>query len=152
MRIMDHMSFFQLGVDVGGTFTDLVLIDEADNSYHVAKVPSTAPDPSIGVLNGVARVCEKAGIDPGRIRKVMHGTTVATNAILTGGGARVGLVTTKGYRHVLRIARSFIPGGLGAWVNFNPRRPLAPLALTIEADERIAFDGSVVDPLNEDGI
>ena len=82
----------------------------------------------------------------------MHGTTVATNAILTGRGARVGLVTTRGYRHVLQIARSFVPGGLGAWVIFNKTPPLAPLALTVEAHERIDARGEIVETLDEDSL
>ena len=141
---------YRLGVDVGGTFTDVLLINEADSSFHVAKVPSTPADSSIGVLNGIARVCDAAQIPPDAIQNVMHGTTVATNAILTGKGARVGLVTTKGYRHVLQIARSFVPGGLGAWVIFNKTPPLAPLALTVEADERIGAKGEIVEALDED--
>ena len=79
----------------------------------------------------------------------MHGTTVATNTVLTGTGARVGLVTTKGYRQVLQIARCFVPGGLGGWVIYNKSLPLAPLALTIEADERVGARGDVVTTLNE---
>ncbi|MBT4425751.1 MAG: hydantoinase/oxoprolinase family protein, partial [Rhodospirillaceae bacterium] len=143
---------YRLGVDVGGTFTDLLLINEADSSFHIAKVPSTPADPSIGVLNGTDKVCELAGIAPGQIEHVMHGSTIATNAILTGKGARVGLVTTEGYRHVLQIARSFVPGGLGAWVIFNKTPPLAPLKLTIEARERIGANGEIVTPLNEDAL
>ena len=141
---------YRLGVDVGGTFTDVLLINEADSSFHVAKVPSTPADSSVGVLNGIARVCELADIRPDAIQNVMHGTTVATNAILTGKGARVGLVTTKGYRHVLQIARSFVPGGLGAWVIFNKTPPLAPLALTVEARERIGAKGEIIEALDED--
>ena len=79
----------------------------------------------------------------------MHGTTVATNTVLTGSGARVGLVTTKGYKQVLQIARSYVPGGLGGWVIFNKSDPLAPLECTIEADERIDADGSVHEALDE---
>jgi len=141
---------YRLGVDVGGTFTDVLLINEADSSFHVAKVPSTPADSSIGVLNGIARVCDAAQIPPDAIQNVMHGSTVATNAILTGKGARVGLVTTKGYRHVLQIARSFVPGGLGAWVIFNKTPPLAPLALTVEAHERIGAKGEIVETLDEE--
>ncbi len=143
---------YRLGVDVGGTFTDLLLINEADSSFHIAKVPSTPDDPSIGVLNGTDRVCELASIAPSEIEHVMHGSTIATNAILTGQGARVGLVTTEGYRHVLQIARSFVPGGLGAWVIFNKTPPLAPLALTVEAKGRIGAKGEIVTPLDEDAL
>ena len=74
----------------------------------------------------------------------MHGTTVATNTVLTSSGAKVGLVTTKGYRQVLQIARSYVPGGLGGWVIYNKSLPMAPLALTIEADERVDARGAVV--------
>ena len=85
---------YRLGVDVGGTFTDLLLINEDNGETYTAKVPSTPEDSSIGVLNGVARICDESGIDPTAIRRVMHGTTVATNSVLTGKGARVGLVAT----------------------------------------------------------
>ncbi|RMF97228.1 MAG: hydantoinase/oxoprolinase family protein [Gammaproteobacteria bacterium] len=138
---------YRLGVDVGGTFTDLLLVDEKTGNIHTAKVPSTPHDSSIGVLNGIERVCRNAGIDPTAITHVMHGTTVATNTILEGSGAKVGLVTTKGYRQVLQIARSFVPGGLGGWVIYNKSLPLAPLALTIEADERVGAKGDIVSKL-----
>lgn len=79
----------------------------------------------------------------------MHGTTIATNTVLTGTGARCGLITTKGYRQVLQIARSFVPGGLGGWVIYNKSLPMAPLSCTIEAHERISAAGEVVEPLDE---
>jgi N-methylhydantoinase A len=139
-----------LGVDVGGTFTDLFLVDEKSGRIFTAKVPSTPADQSIGVLNGIERVCGKAGVRPEVIDHVMHGTTVATNTVLTGTGARCGLVTTKGYRQVLQIARSFVPGGLGGWVIYNKSLPMAPLSCTIEAHERVAADGAVVQALDED--
>ena len=139
---------YRLGVDVGGTFTDLLLVNEDSGDTFTAKVPSTPADSSIGVLNGIKRVCGNAGIDPTLITHVMHGTTVATNTMLEGNGATVGLVTTKGYRQVLQIARSFVPGGLGGWVIYNKSNPLAPLALTVEADERTGADGDVVDELD----
>ena len=143
---------FRLGVDVGGTFTDLLLIDEQNGTTYTAKVPSTPEDSSIGVLNGVARICEESGVDPTKINRVMHGTTVATNAVLTGKGAKVGLVTTKGYKQVLQVARSFCPGGLGGWVSFVKKPLLAPLELTIEANERMGADGQIVDPLDESAL
>ncbi len=140
---------YRLGVDVGGTFTDLLLINEKSGATHTAKVPSTPEDSSIGVLNGVARICEESQIDPKQINRVMHGTTVATNAVLTGNGARVGLVTTEGYEQTLQVARSFCPGGLGGWTYFQKSPLLAPLELTIGADERMDAKGKVVRPLNE---
>lgn len=140
---------YRLGVDVGGTFTDFLLLDEETGRTHTAKVPSTPEDSSIGVLNGIARICEESGVAPGDIELVMHGTTVATNAVLTGKGARVGLITTQGYEDTLQVARSFCPGGLGGWVSYVKSPLLAPLELTIGASERIAADGEVVTPLDE---
>ncbi len=140
---------YRLGVDVGGTFTDLLLIDEEQGTTWTAKVPSTPEDSSIGVLNGVARICDESGVEPSDIKRVMHGTTVATNAVLTGKGARVGLVTTKGYEQTLQVARSFCPGGLGGWVTFVKKPLLAPLELTIGAGERIDANGDVVTGLDE---
>jgi N-methylhydantoinase A len=141
---------YRLGVDVGGTFTDILLVNDASGETFTAKVPSTPTDSSIGVLNGINKVCSLSEINPEEITHVLHGTTVATNTILTNTGAKVGLVTTKGFKQVLQIARSFVPGGLGGWVIYNKSDPMAPLELTIEADERIAADGSVVTALNED--
>lgn len=139
----------RLGVDVGGTFTDLLLLDEAEGKTYTAKVPSTPQDSSIGVLNGIEKICKTAGINPADITEVMHGTTVATNTVLTSSGALVGLVTSKGYRDTLQIARSYVPGGLGGWVIWNKSDPLAPLEYTIEAEERMDAKGKVLVPLDE---
>ena len=141
---------YRLGVDVGGTFTDFLLMDEASGDTFTAKVPSTPEDSSIGVLNGVSRICEESGVEPSLIELVMHGTTVATNAVLTGRGAKVGLVTTAGYEQTLQVARSFCPGGLGGWVSFVKRPILAPLELTIGASERMSAEGTLVTALDED--
>jgi N-methylhydantoinase A len=143
---------FRLGVDVGGTFTDLLLVDETSGQTYMAKVPSTPEDSSIGVLNGIDRICSESDIDTSQVTQVMHGTTVATNAVLTRKGASVGLITTKGYRQVLQVARSFCPGGLGGWVSYMKAPLLAPLELTIEADERMAADGSTIQSLDADAL
>jgi N-methylhydantoinase A len=143
---------FRLGVDVGGTFTDLLLVDESSGRTYMAKVLSTPDDSSIGVLNGIDRICDESEIDTSQVTQVMHGTTVATNAVLTRKGAKVGLVTTKGYRQVLQVARSFCPGGLGGWVSYMKAPLLAPLELTIEADERMGADGNSVSPLDVDAL
>ena len=143
---------YRLGVDVGGTFTDFLLMDEESGQTHTAKVPSTPEDSSIGVLNGVARICDESGIDPTEIKLVMHGTTVATNAVLTGRGAVVGLVTTAGYEDTLQVARSFCPGGLGGWVSYIKKPLLAPLELTLGAEGRIGADGAIVRELDEAGL
>ena len=100
---------YRLGVDVGGTFTDLFLVGDGDGDgggqYRV-KTPSTPADPSEGVLHGVRRICEEAGIEVGDLRNILHGTTVATNAVLESKGARVGLITTQGFQQILHLARS----------------------------------------------
>ena len=139
---------YRLGVDVGGTFTDLLLVDESSGQTYMAKVPSTPDDSSIGVLNGIDRICGESDIDAKQVAQVMHGTTVATNAVITRKGARVGLITTKGYRQVLQVARSFCPGGLGGWVSYMKAPLMAPLELTIEADERMDAEGNVIKPLD----
>ena len=139
---------YRLGVDVGGTFTDLLLVDESSGHTYMAKVPSTPEDSSVGVLHGIDRICDESDIDTGQVHQVMHGTTVATNAVLTRKGARVGLITTKGFRQVLQVARSFCPGGLGGWVSYMKAPLLAPLELTMEADERMDAQGNVIRPLD----
>lgn len=143
---------YRLGVDVGGTFTDVLLVEEGSGATWRAKTASTPADQAIGVLNGMGKVCADAGIELAEVAQVLHGTTVATNAILEGKGATVGLVTTKGFRQVLQIARSFVPGGLAGWIIWPKPEPLADLRNTVEVDERIASDGSVVRPLDEDDV
>ena len=97
----------------------------------------------------IEKVCQIAGIAHGDIGQVLHGTTIGTNAILEGKGAKVGLVTTSGFRQVLQIARSFVPGGLAGWIIWPKPEPLAALENTIEVPERIASDGAVITPLDE---
>lgn len=143
---------YRLGVDVGGTFTDVLLIDEDSGESFRAKTPSTPHDQSVGVLTGIEKVCAAAGATIDEVGQVLHGTTVATNAILEGKGATVGLVTTAGFRQVLQIARSFVPGGLAGWIIWPKPEPLAALENTVEAIERIGADGSIVTPLDEDDL
>src|SRR5690242_14131200 len=141
---------YRLGVDVGGTFTDVLLMDESSGTTWRAKTPSTPADQSLGVLHGIGQACEQAGIAMSDVAQVLHGTTVATNAILEGKGATVGLVTTRGFRQVLQIARSFVPGGLAGWIIWPKPEPLAALENTVEVPGRIASDGSVVRDLDEE--
>jgi N-methylhydantoinase A len=140
---------YRLGVDVGGTFTDVLLLAEDTGTTYRAKTPSTPGDQSVGVLAGIRKVCQDAGIELGAIGQVLHGTTVATNAILQGRGARVGLVTTTGFGQVLQIARSYVPGGLAGWIIWPKPEPLAKLEHTVEVAGRIAADGSEVAPVDE---
>jgi N-methylhydantoinase A len=142
---------YRLGVDVGGTFTDLLLLDAASGRFWRHKTPSTPADSSIGILNGVTAICADAAVDPADIEIFLHGTTVATNAVLEGKGARVGLIVTEGYRDIMQIARSFVPGGLAGWIIWPKPRPLAALEDTIAVGGRMAADGSEVRPLDEAG-
>jgi N-methylhydantoinase A len=143
---------YRLGCDVGGTFTDLLLINEATGETYRAKTPSTPQDQSIGVMNGIERICKDAGIDVSEVTEFMHGTTVATNAVLEGKGAVVGLIVTDGYKQVLQIARSFVPGGLAGWIIWNKPLPLALLENTVEVKERIGARGDVVRPVDEESV
>ena len=143
---------YRLGVDVGGTFTDVLLVEEGSGATWRAKTASTPADQAVGVLNGIEQACAAAGIGLSEVASVLHGTTVATNAILEGKGATVGLVTTKGFRQVLQIARSYVPGGLAGWIIWPKPEPLAALENTVEVDERIATDGAVVRELDEDDV
>lgn len=140
---------YRLGVDVGGTFTDILLFNEVSGAFWRHKTPSTPHDSSEGILTGVNAICVAAGITPTDIRYLLHGTTVATNAILEGKGARVGLITTEGYRHVLQIARSFVPGGLAGWIIWPKPTPLAALEDTVTVRGRMDANGAEVRPLDE---
>ena len=97
----------RVGVDVGGTFTDIILENQGamENAVVVTKVPSTPHDQSEGVVNGVLQVCDQAGVDPSEIELLYHGTTVATNMVIERNGAEVGMLTTRGFRDILHMAR-----------------------------------------------
>ena len=94
-----------IGVDVGGTFTDLILADIATGRQQIHKVPTTPEDPSLGVMQGIRDICALMGVDPAEVSYVLHGTTTATNAVLEHKGAKTGLVTNDGFRDILHIAR-----------------------------------------------
>ncbi len=137
-----------LSLDVGGTFTDVILADRAGGALHVAKSPSVPSAPADGFFGGVDRMLDRSGVDPADVATVLHGSTIVTNAILEGKGARTGLVTTKGFRHVLEIGRAEIPraANLFSWV--KPRRPV-PARYIFEVPGRIRLDGTEAAPLDE---
>ncbi|MEO1048682.1 MAG: hydantoinase/oxoprolinase family protein [Pseudomonadota bacterium] len=143
---------YRLGVDVGGTFTDLLLFDESTGAFWRHKTPSTPHDSSEGILNGVKAITADAGVSAKDIQYFLHGTTVATNAVLEGKGARVGLIVTEGYRDIMQIARSFVPGGLAAWIVWPKPQPLAALEDTIDVPGRMDADGNIVRPLDESAV
>lgn len=138
----------RLGVDVGGTFTDLLLHDGVGRRTFQAKTPSTPEDQSIGVANGVRLICDKAGIAPSEIALVLHGTTVATNAVLEGKGARVGLLVTEGFEYTLHLAKSWTPGPLFGWIIMDKPAPLASLDDTRGIPERLNAEGGIVRALD----
>jgi N-methylhydantoinase A len=136
----------RIGVDVGGTFTDVVLA-LPEGRIHVNKTTTTAIDPGEGVAAGIAAVLAEARLDPRDVAEIVHGTTVASNAILQKVGARIGLLTTRGFRDVLEIGRIRTPGMFNlAW---SKPEPLVPRRWRLEAVERIGADGGVVIPLDE---
>lgn len=143
---------YRVGVDVGGTFTDVLLIHEETGESWRSKVPSTPQDQSIGVIAGIQKARAEAGIAASELTHLLHGTTVATNAVLEGKGATVGLMTTRGFRQLLQIARSYVPGGLAGWIVWPKPEPLAALENTVEVGGRIDADGSVVHALDEDDV
>lgn len=131
----------RVGVDVGGTFTDLAVVDA--EGVRIAKVPSTPAAQAEGVRAGLALL----GLDPSEVRRFVHGTTVATNAVLERRGARTVLVTTAGFRDLLEIGRQDRPSLYDQWADRTP--PLVPRELVVEAAERIAADGTVLRPLED---
>lgn len=142
---------YRLGVDVGGTFTDLLLLNAHTGKTFRTKVPSTPTDQSLGVLAGkdqlLSSIPSSSSIN---LHVVNHGTTVATNTVLEKKGAKVALIVTEGYRDILQTRRSQVPGGLAGWIVWPKPEPLAPLELTIEAPGRLASDGSEVRAFDEE--
>jgi N-methylhydantoinase A len=141
---------YRLGIDVGGTFTDLVVIDEKTKAIRLTKTPSTPKSPDRGVLNGIRKVERVFGIDSKQLDFLIHGTTVATNALIERKGVKAGLIVTHGFRDVLHIARQIRP----KLYDFFERRPdpFIPRHLRFEVPERVLYDGRVAEPLDEEEV
>lgn len=137
-----------IAIDIGGTFTDVSLIDRASGQVWRAKTPSVPSDPSEAFLVGIRLALAEAGATASALGQVLHGTTVATNMILEGKGARTALVTTRGFRHVLAIGRQDIPRKANLYTWVKPERPV-PASRIVEIDERVAAGGAVLTPLDE---
>ena len=139
---------FVVAVDIGGTFTDIALLHASSGQVWRAKTPSVPEDPSRAFMTGVDLALAQADARHAGVERVLHGTTVATNMILEGKGARVALVTTRGFRHVLEIGRQDIPrkANLYAWI--KPDRPV-PASRVLEVAERVGPGGVVLEPLDE---
>jgi N-methylhydantoinase A len=138
---------FRVGVDVGGTFTDIVLVEESTGEILVAKVHTVPADPSRGCIAGIDKVLEKYGLGADQISFVVHGTTIATNTIIEGKGAKAGLITSEGFRDVLEIAYQTRPNLYDVF--YDKVKPLIPRYLTLGVPERIGPDGTVLVPLDE---
>ena len=116
---------YRLSVDVGGTFTDIVLFDDENKKIHTTKVSSTPQDQSIGLIEGIRKICAQVGIDYDEISYFIHGTTVATNALLERKGAKTALIVTEGFRDVFEIGRQNRPDLYNFWIS----RPKPPICL-----------------------
>jgi N-methylhydantoinase A len=147
---MQRKPQYRLGVDVGGTHTDLVLLDAGTGELLVEKVPSTPKNPALGVLNGVAKFLAR-GFNAGEIEFFAHGTTITTNALLEMRGAKVGLLITKGYRAVQEIQTQARDGNLFDYFWSKPP-PIAPQSLTKEIPERSDYAGKVIVPLDAEAV
>ena len=139
---------YRLGVDVGGTFTDLLLHDSSSGRMWVAKTPSTPADQSVGVLEGIRLLGTEAGVQPSELDAILHGTTVATNAVLEGRGARVGLIVSEGFRHILHLAEAWTPGPLFGWMIYEKPEPIVEYEDIRELSERIDAHGTVIRALD----
>src|SRR4028118_1742656 len=143
---------YNVAVDVGGTFTDVLVFDEETGELTEGKVLSTPDDPSRGVVEGIETVCGKVGIGFTDLNLLFHGTTVVTNMILTNTGSRVGLLTTRGHEQILYLDRAWTPGPLYGWMALQKPDPPADLTDTVGISERMAADGSVIsEPAGDEG-
>ena len=136
----------RVAVDIGGTFTDIVVLSSR-GVLHESKIATTPDDPSRAVVIGLEALLRELALAPHLIAEVLHGTTVGSNTILQRTGARTGLITTRGFRDVLEIGRIRMPDMFD--LSWDKPKPLVPRRYRLEVGERIAADGSIVEPLNE---
>jgi N-methylhydantoinase A/oxoprolinase/acetone carboxylase beta subunit len=141
----------RVGVDIGGTFTDLIYVDDEAGVIQVHKLPTTPGDPSQGTIQGIQDVTGGAGQSPAALDQVFHGTTIATNIVIEHSGATVGMITTEGYRDILHIARHKKPLNFSNYQDLPWQRyPVVRRRYRLTVPERITKDGSVLVPLDED--
>jgi N-methylhydantoinase A len=138
---------YRLAIDIGGTFTDVVLLDVATQRLTFVKVPTTPADRSLGFFAGIDRVLAAGDALPNKVRAITHGSTVATNAVLEGKGSRLGLITTLGFRDMLEIGRAYIPGIFTNFLRWQKPERLVPLERVRAVPERVAAGGAVIAPL-----
>ena len=143
---------FRIGIDTGGTFTDIVSVDSGSGAMRVTKVASTPANPAIGLVRGVRAILAQSGDRTDDVAGLAHGTTVATNALLQGQISALGLIVTAGFRHIIEIARQSVPEGYGNsyfWV--KPER-IVPLHFVREVGGRLNFRGQELRPLDEESV
>jgi N-methylhydantoinase A/oxoprolinase/acetone carboxylase beta subunit len=141
----------RVGVDVGGTFTDLIYVDDEAGVIEVHKLPTTPADPSQGTIQGIEEVAGEAGESPSALDQVFHGTTIATNIVIEHSGATVGMITTEGYRDILHIARHKKPLNFSNYQDLPWQRyPVVRRRYRLTVPERVTKDGSVLVPLDEE--
>jgi N-methylhydantoinase A len=140
---------YRLAIDIGGTFTDVVLLEAATHRLTFVKAPTTPIDRSAGFFAGVDAVLGAAGAAPGAVRTITHGSTVATNAVLEGKGSRLGLITTLGFRDMLEIGRAYIPGIFTNFLRWEKPERLVPLERVRAIPGRMTFEGEEIAPLDE---
>jgi N-methylhydantoinase A len=144
------MSRICIGIDTGGTFTDLVLCDLSSGRYAYHKLPTLTADPARAVLDGIAEIVDIAGLDRGDVEFLVLGTTLATNAVLQGKWARTGMIATRGFRDVIELARQRRPHYFN--IDIPKPAPPTPRDCRVEVTERVAHDGAVVTRLAEEEI
>ncbi|GAB7386469.1 hydantoinase/oxoprolinase family protein [Bacillaceae bacterium] len=142
---------WRIGIDIGGTFTDVVAFNEVTGSRKALKVRSTPKNPSESFLNGI-KALRDMGIEYSEISMVIHGTTVATNAILEGKYSEMGLIVTNGYREMLECARQTVPGDFGDIVTWIKPPRVVPLELVREIPGRLNYKGEEIQPLDETAV
>ena len=144
-----QQKLYRLGADIGGTFTDIVLLGD-DGKYWTKKVSSTPKDYSVGIVGGALQLLSELELDGKHLQEVIHGTTVAINTILENKGAKTALITTKGFRDVLEFRRLRVPHLYS--LLYEPPKPLVERRNRLEVDERIGALGEVVTPLDENSV
>ncbi|MFN8592274.1 MAG: hydantoinase/oxoprolinase family protein [Thermomicrobiales bacterium] len=139
----------RLAIDIGGTFTDVVLLDAETHQLSFVKATTTPADRAVGFFAGIEAVLAAARAAPESVQTITHGSTVATNAVLEGKGSRLGLITTLGFRDMLEIGRAYIPGIFTNFLRWQKPERLVPLERVRAVPERVVADGSVIAPLDE---
>ena len=143
---MAEQAKLRAGIDIGGTFTDMLLFDESTGAFTIGKTLTTPGEPSDGVMNTIREVNALTSTVPSDIAQIVHGTTLVTNALIERKGARTALITTKGFRDALEIAREHRYDLYDLMIELP--EPLAPRDLRFEIDERVLSDGSVLTPID----